>query len=104
MTHAADGDGVYTATSGHGPADDAVHGLAVQKGEDLPAGAILATGKRDAQTKDQRAAAHDDDVVVVEGKVRLNHIVSFIGVMESYCGVSDEGIGKVWRFFEVSKS
>lgn len=48
MTHAADGDGVYTATSGHGPADDAVHGLAVQEGEDLPAGAILATGKRDA--------------------------------------------------------
>lgn len=49
-THAADGDGVYTATSGHGPAGDAVHGLAVQKGEDLPAGAVLATGKRRVPT------------------------------------------------------
>lgn len=55
VTYAADGDGVYTAASGHGPAGDAVHGLAIQEGKDLPASAILATGKRDATNDNKRS-------------------------------------------------
>lgn len=65
VTYAADGDGVYTAASGHGPAGDAVHGLAIQKGKDLPAGAILATGKRDAPTKVRKNLGYDGKCVII---------------------------------------